>query len=226
MTFEADRVRTLTIDSYSTVVDFRAAARALDGRVEDPEAVAAVWRERSLTYGSMSNSLGGYEPFREMLDHALEYALAVHDEDLSSDVREEVLNGYDSLPEFDDVRPGLERLTEAGYDVYVLSNGSPGMLSSMVANAGIADLIADEISVDEVGKYKVHPEVYRHAAARTGTSVREIAHASAGWFDAVGAMNVGMQGVWMNRSDAPPETWGPAPDLTVASFTDLADALE
>lgn len=225
MTFDADRVRTLTIDSYSTVVDFRAAARALDGRVDDPEAVASVWRERSLTYGGMSNYLGGYEPFWEMLGHALEYALAANDEDLPPDEREEVRRVYESLPEFDDVRPGLERVVDAGYDVYVLSNGDPEMLESMVENAGVADLIVDEVSVDEVGKYKPHPEVYRNAAARTGTPAREVAHASAGWFDAVGAANVGMQGVWMNRTDAPPETWGPEPDLTVSSFDELADAL-
>ena len=225
MTFDADRVRSLTIDSYSTVVDFRAAARALDGRVDDPEAVAAVWRERSLTYGSTSNYLGGYEPFWEMLGHALEYALAANDEELTADEREEVRRVYLSLPEFDDVRPGLERIVDAGYDVYVLSNGSPEMLNSMVANAGVADLIVDEISVDEVEKYKPHAEVYRNAATRTGTPAREIAHASAGWFDAVGAANVGMQGVWMNRTDAPPETWGPEPNLTVPSFHELADAL-
>lgn len=225
MPFDADRVGTVTIDSYSTVVDFRAAARALDDHVDEPDSVAAVWRERSLTYGAMSNYLGNYEPFWELLGHALEYALAAHGVDLPRDVRDEVREVYSSLPAFDDVRPGLERITDAGYDVYVLSNGSPDMLESMVANAGIDDLIEDTISVDEVGKYKVHPEVYRHAAARTGTPVREIAHASAGWFDACGAANVGMAGVWMNRTDAPPETWGPRPDLTVSSFDDFADAL-
>ena len=226
MGFDSDRVRTVTIDSYSTVVDFRGAARALEGRVDDPETVASIWRERSLTYGGMSNYLGDYEPFRAMLDHALEYALAVHGVDLPAGEREAVLSVYDDLPVFEDVRPGLERLTDAGYDVYVLSNGSPDMLETMVENAGVDDLVVDTISVDEVGKYKPHPEVYRNGAARTGTPIREVAHVSSGWFDACGAANVGMQGVWMNRDGEPPEAWGPRPDLTAGSFHDVADALE
>jgi len=225
MPLDLDRAATVTIDSYSTVVDVDSAERALVDHVEDQASVARLWRGRSLAYASMSNYLGHYEPFWGLLDRALEYALAAHGVDLPAATREDVLAVYRDLDAFDDVRPGLERLTEAGYDCYVLSNGSPDMLSAMVERAGIADLIADAISADEVETYKPAAEIYRHAAGRTGTPARWILHASAGWFDAVGAKNVGMQGVWMNREDAPPETWGPEPDGTVASFEDLADAI-
>lgn len=225
MTLDPDRVETVTIDSYSTVVDVDAAERALVDHVEDPSAVARLWRGRSLTYASMSNYLGRYEPFWGLLDRALEYALAAHGADLPAATREGVLAVYRDLDAFDDVRPGLERVVDAGYDCYVLSNGSPDMLSAMVERAGVEDLIADAISADEVKAYKPAAEIYRHAAARTGTPARGIVHASAGWFDAVGAKNVGMQGVWLNRDGSPPETWGPEPDGTVSSFEDLADAI-
>lgn len=225
MTLVPDRVTTVTIDSYSTVVDVDSAARALAEHVEDPDVVARLWRGRSLTYASMSNYLGGYEPFWELLRRALSYALAVDGVELPAAVREEVLGVYRELDAFDDVRPGLERLTEAGYDVYVLSNGSPDMLEAMVEHADVADLVADAISADEVKTYKPAAAIYRHAAARTGTPVRGIAHASAGWFDAVGAKKAGMQGVWMNREGAPRETWGPEPDGTVSTFHELADLL-
>jgi len=43
------------------------------------------------------------------------------------------------------------------------------MLSSMVEHADIADLVADTVSADEVRTFKPAPEIYRHAAARTGT---------------------------------------------------------
>ena len=109
---------------------------------------SAVWRDRSLTYAGMSNTLVGYEPFWSMLGHALDYALAAHDEALAPAVREEVREAYLALPAFDDVRPGLERLVDAGYDVYVLSNGSPEMLAAMTEHAGIDDLLADAVSVD------------------------------------------------------------------------------
>ena len=225
MPLDSDRVRTVTFDSYSTVVDVDSATRALDAHVDDPEGVAGLWRGRSLTYAAMSNYLGDYEPFRAMVRHGLDYALDTHGVALDGAEREAVLAAYDDLDPFDDVRPGMERLADAGYDLYVVSNGSPDMLETMIEAAGVGDLLADTVSADEVETYKVHPDIYRHAAARTGTPAREIAHASAGWFDALGAMNVGMQGIWVNRAGDPPEAWGPAPDLVAESFHAIADAL-
>lgn len=225
MPFDPDRVRAVTFDSYSTIVDVDSAERALAGRVDDPGAVAGLWRGRSLTYAAMANYVGDYEPFWELVRRGLEYALSAHGTGLDGDELDAVLAVYHDLDPFDDVRPGMERLADLGYDLHVVSNGSPDMLETMIEAAGIGDLLGETVSADEVQTYKIHPEIYRHAAARTGTPARRIAHASAGWFDAVGAMNVGMQGVWVNRRGAPPETWGPTPDLTVTSFHELADAL-
>lgn len=225
MGFDPARVSTVTLDSHGTIVDVRSAADALDPHVDDASAVASTWRGRSLTYAAMSNYLGHYEPFWRLVDRALSYALEAHGVELEAGDREAVLEGYHELDVFGDVRPAVERLAAAGYDLYVVSNGSPAMLRSMVAHAGLEDWIADTVSADAVEAYKVAPELYRHAAERTGTPVEAIAHVSAGWFDACGAKNVGMQGVWVNRADAPNEAWGPTPDYTVESFGELADEL-
>jgi len=99
------------------------------------------------------------------------------------------------------------------------------MLASMIDHAGIADLIQDTISAHEVRTFKPAAELYRHAAARTGTPVTEIAHVSAGWFDVMGGMHAGMQGVWVDRQGSPWETFGADPDLIIESLHGLADAL-
>lgn len=227
MAFDPDRVETITFDSYSTIVDVDSATQALADHIdhETPANVAARWRERSLTYAGMSNYLGEYEPFWEMVRHGLEYALAAHDITVAEEAIETILATYHDLDAFEDVRPGLKRLTTLGYDLYIVSNGSPRMLQTMVESADITDLITDTISADEIETYKIDPAIYRHAAARTGTPARRIAHVSAGWFDACGAQNAGLQGVWVNRGDVPPETWGPTPNLTVAGLDAFAEEL-
>ncbi|MDY6818078.1 MAG: haloacid dehalogenase type II [Halobacteriales archaeon] len=228
MAFDPDRVETITFDSYSTIVDVESATEALADQIEHPAPaeVAAVWRERSLTYAAISNYLGEYEPFWEMVRHGLEYALAAHDITLTEERIDTILGTYHDLDAFEDVRPGLERLTALGYSLYIVSNGSPEMLETMIESADIAGLVTDAISADEIETYKIDPAIYRHAAARTGTPARRIAHVSAGWFDACGAKNVGMQGIWVNRDGEPPEPWGPTPDLTVDGFHELTAAFE
>jgi len=63
------------------------------------------------------------------------------------------------------------------------------------------------------------------AAERTGTPIQEIAHVTAGWFDMMGAIHSGMQGVWADRKGSPWETFGSDPDRTIETFFELADAL-
>lgn len=225
MSFDPDRVTTITFDSYSTLVDVDAAEKALAERVEEPQPVSKLWRARSLEYTFVANEIDAYQPFYEMNRDALQYALDAHGVDLPEEKRDEILSVYHELDVFEDVREGIERLRDGGYDCYVVSNGNPEMLSSMVEHAGIGDLLADTISADEVRTFKPAVELYRHAAARTGTPIAEIAHVTAGWFDVMGAKHAGMQGVWADRKGAPWEPFGSEPDLTIETFYELAEAL-
>ena len=225
MTFDPDRVRTVTFDSYSTLVDVDAAEAALADRVPDPEPVSRLWRSRSLAYTFVANAIDAYQPFYEMNRDALTYALAAHDVDLAPAERDEILAVYHELEVFDDVRSGIERLRDGGYEAYVLSNGNPEMLDSMVEHAEIGDVIAGTISADEVETFKPAAELYRHGAARTGTPIDEVVHVTAGWFDVMGASHAGMQAVRVDRKGTPWEPFGGEPDLTIESIHELADEL-
>jgi len=226
MSFNSDAVTTLTFDSYSTLVDVDAAEKALAARVDDPEPVSKLWRSRSIEYTLVSNHIDAYQTFYEMNRDALTYALDAHSVDLPDEEREEILSVYHELDVFDDVREGMERLRDAGYDLYVVSNGNPEMLDSMVDHADIGGLLEDTISADEVETFKPDAEIYRHAAARTGTPIEEMAHAAALWFDVQGAQHAGMQGIWMNRKDTPWEPFDGEPSLTVETIHDIADELD
>jgi 2-haloacid dehalogenase len=225
MGFDTDSVRTITFDSYSTLVDVNAVEAALADRVPDPEPVSQLWRSRSLAYTFIANQIDAYQPFYEMNRDALQYALDAYGVDISAEDRDEILAVYHELDVFDDVRDGVARLVDGGYDCYVISNGNPEMLSSMVEHAGIADLITEAISADEIGLFKPAAELYRHGAARTGTPIAEIAHVTAGYFDVFGAEHAGMQSVWLNREGMSWETFGPDPSLTADSIHEVADEL-
>ncbi|QLG63683.1 haloacid dehalogenase type II [Halorarum salinum] len=226
MSFDPDAVETIAFDSYGTIVDVDGVEEPLSNYVENPGTVAELWRDRSLTYAMVANAIEEYDSFYEMNRHALRYALEAVDVDLDEDDRAEILSTYHELPVFDDVRDGMRRLDEAGYDCYVVSNGNEEMLESMVEQAELGDLIADTISADEVERFKPEADLYRHALDRIGIPAERVAYVAAGWWDVPGAIHVGMQGVWINRGNA---HWGPydtEPALTIETFHDLADALE
>jgi 2-haloacid dehalogenase len=225
MAFDSDRVETVTFDSYSTLVDVTAARKALADRVPNPDAVSETWRARSLMYTFVADALDAYQPFYDVLRAALADALAANDAGVPEREREEILAVYLELDVFDDVQDALARLDAVGYDCYVVSNGDPEMLASMVDHAGIESLVADAVSADEVETFKPAPEFYRHAAGRVGTPIGRIAHVTAGWFDVLGAAHAGMQSVWVNRAGDDWVSVGGDPDLTVSTLTALAAEL-
>jgi len=225
MALDTDAVEAVAFDSYGTLVDPGSVTDALADHVDDPELVAERWRTRSLEYAFVATSTGEYDTFYELNRHALRQALHTVGVDLSADERDEVLAAYHDLTVFDDVRPGMERLADAGHDLYVLSNGNPEMLDSMADSVDLDGLVEDYISADEISRFKPAPEIYEHGAERIGVPPERVAFVAAGWWDVPGALHAGMQGVWVNRSD---DIWGPyevEPDLTVAAFDELADEL-
>lgn len=224
--FDPHRVEAVLFDSYSTLVDVDSAEEALQGLGVDPVAVSRQWRSRSLFYTQVANHIDDYRPFYELIRLSLRRALRAHGVDPGPDVEDEILSIYHRLRAFDDVRPGLIALRDAGYPVYVLSNGNPEMLDSMVEGAGIGDLLRDVISADEIRRYKPAPELYQHGATRVGKPLDRLLHVSAGWFDVQGAIHSGMQAAWLNRSGSPWEPFGPRPSLVVGSVLELAPALE
>lgn len=225
MSLDTNQIETITVDSYGTLVDPSAVEQVLSDVVDDPEPVSNLWRSRSLTYTMVANEIDQYQTFYEMNRDALQFALDQFGVDLDPDERDDILSVYHRLDVYDDVRNGIAQIVDQGYEVYVVSNGNPEMLSSMIEHASIGDLIEDTISANEIQTFKPNVKIYRHAAARTGTPIQNIAHVSGPGFDVQGAMHAGMQGIWLNRGEDPWEAFGPEPDRIIDSFYELADHL-
>lgn len=224
MSFDPTAVETITVDSYGTLVDPAAVERTLETHVDDEhvQSVSNQWRSRSLMYTMVSNFTDSYQPFYDMNRDALRVALAGHGVDLDSETIEEILASYHDLDPFEDVRSGLAAIADAGYDVFVVSNGNPDMLESMVETADLESVLAGTISADEIRTFKPDSEIYRHAAARTGTPIESIAHVAGPTFDVQGAMHAGMQGVWINRTGGIWDPFADEPNLTIKTFDELA----
>jgi 2-haloacid dehalogenase len=229
-----DEIETVTVDSYSTLVDVDSQADALEEFVDglkDPAGVSRLWRNQYILYSVVANDVDAYRPFDELIDLGLRYALETHGHDVESEVRERIRRTVyeERLAVFEDVPPGIRRIVEAGYDVYVVSNGSPAMLEHLVDAADLDGVVSGVVSADEVETYKPDREIYRHAAARAGMPIDRILHVSGGTMrDVWGAKHAGMRSCWLARPEKSPtrEHLGADPDLVVESFLDLADRID
>ncbi|MFW6318481.1 MAG: haloacid dehalogenase type II [Halorubrum sp.] len=229
-----DDVRTVTVDSYTTLVDVGSQAAVLEERVPaitDGEHVSQLWRSQYIAYSVIANDIDEYRPFWELIGQGLRYALEANGHDVSRAVRDRIRKDVyeERISVFDDVTDGIGRVVDAGYEVYIVSNGNPEMLDHLVEAADLGGLVTDTISADEIETYKPDPAIYRHAADRVDTPIEDVLHVSGGGMrDVWGAKHAGMQAAWLNRPEqnAPREYLGRDPDVVLESFHDLADRLE
>ncbi len=224
--FDAETVRAVTFDSYGTLVDTDSAARALEGLVEDPEAVAAAWRENALFYSVVANDLDQYGTYFELHLDGLRDALRAAGVDLGEERLRELNAVYHDLDPYSDVAPGFERLAAAGYRPSICSNGNPEMLASLVETAGIEESVVELVSAHDIRTLKPARELYEHAATQVGHPPEAIAHVTCHWLDVQGAMNAGMQGVFLDRGAVQWPSFGPPPTLAVDSIDEVCDRLD
>jgi 2-haloacid dehalogenase len=217
----------LAFDLYGTLVDPIAISSELDQVLgaRDGRETAQLWRLKQLEYSFRLTAMGHYEDFRWVTSRALDFALASVGASLPDGQARRLVELYDHLPPFPDAVPALRALADSGHELTVLSNGSPAMIENCLANSGLGDFFGRRISVDEVRVFKPSPIVYRHAAERLARPIGRIRLVTCNAFDSVGASATGMLTAWVNRSDAPFDTIGPPPDLTVPALDQLPAAL-
>jgi 2-haloacid dehalogenase len=169
--------------------------------------------------------MGCYEDFRWVTSRALDFALASAGLRLPDGQARRLVDLYDHLQPFPDAVPALRALAGMGYELAVLSNGTPAMIANCLGNSGLGDFFAARISVDEVRLFKPSPVVYRHAAGRLCLPIGQVRLVTSNAFDSVGASAAGMRTAWVNRAAALFDTIGEQPDLTVPALDRLPAAL-
>lgn len=119
-----------------------------------------------------------------------------------------------------DALPALGRLA-ARYPLLTLSNGNAD-----VHLAGVGEHFTAQVSARMAGVAKPDPRIFAHAAAAAGVAPREVLHiGDDAALDVLGALDVGMQTVWINRSGQSWEHEDRRPHLEAADLLAVCAAL-
>ncbi len=220
-TNELEGVRACVFDAYGTLFDFAAAGERCRKELgEQTDALSEIWRTKQLQYTWLRSLMGHHRDFWQVTADALDFALDALDID-DDKLRERLLTLYMELDPYPEVKRALATLRKAEVRTAILSNGSPGMLAAAVRSAGIESLLDEVISVEDVGIFKPHPNVYKLVQQRLGVEPGDIAYQSSNSWDACAASAFGFRAVWVNRSGQPRERIPKQPLLELKTLSDL-----
>jgi 2-haloacid dehalogenase len=215
------KVRACVFDAYGTLFDFASsAAGCRDVLGDKTSALTALWREKQLQYTWLRGLQGRHADFWQVTSDALDFTLETLGID-DAKLRARLLDLYRTLKCFPEVPQALKDLKQAGFVTAILSNGTPGMLADAVEGAQLGGLLDHVLSVEQVGVFKPHADVYRLAVDTLGIAATEIAFQSSNAWDAHAASAFGMRVVWCNRYGQRRERLPGAPDREIRSLAEL-----
>lgn len=214
-------VGAVVFDAYGTLLDLQGSlSPLLADRGAAGAALLELWRRKQLEYSWLRSLMQRHADFAVVTAEALDHAMAAAG--IADPVlRARLLAAFARLEAYPEVPAVLSRLRDAGLVTAVLSNGSPEMLASGLAAAGIAGLLDPVLSIEAVGIYKPAPAVYALACDRLGLPPERIAFLSGNSWDQAGAACFGLQVVAVRRADTVPERLPGDPSAVVRDLAEL-----
>ena len=219
-------LRAVAFDAYGTLFDVYSvstlAERIFPGRGAD---LAALWRDKQVDYTRLrtlsSPHSGPYRDFRDITRDGLRFAARKLGLALDLDAEQRLMAEYDRLTAFPENLGALRDLKALGIPMAILSNGTPSMLGTAVASAGMDGLFDHLLSVAPIRTYKTTAAAYQLGPDAFGLPVREILFVSSNAWDACGATWFGYTTFWINRTGQPEEELGITPTASGRLLTDV-----
>jgi 2-haloacid dehalogenase len=204
-------VEAVAFDAFP-IFDPRSVTQAVIALVPDRgRELAQAWSNKLFSTSWLYTASHQYSPFGAIAHNSLRYAADGLGLSLSSSDRANLVNAYQRLEAWPDVRPALATLRKAGIRLALLSNLEEAWLEANLARNGLSDSFDHVLSTDRIRAFKPSPKAYAMARAAFGLPKSRIGFvAFAGW-DAAGAAWFGYPTAWLNRAGAPLEEIGPGP---------------
>jgi 2-haloacid dehalogenase len=183
------------------------------------------WWRRTHFESSMIDALcdRGHTPYRQIGHRAVAHVMDRCGIAYTQDEVEWLVSRIETLEPFTDVVAALEKLRAAGFKLVILSNGDRDMLEAAKPYIGFAfDLT---ISVQAAGYFKPHWKTYAKAEELIGEDRSSCLFVANHAFDCIGAKSYGMRTAFIDRRRRPFGETPHQPDLILADFAELADAL-
>ena len=99
-----------------------------------------------------------------------------------------------------DALPALDRLRDAGVRLGIITNGVTHFQQPKLDVLGLTSYFEHVVTSGDFGAVKPDPSIFRHAAALFGVDASEAVYVGDRLHtDAIGAINAGLGGVWVDR---------------------------
>jgi len=176
----------LIFDVNETLLDMEPLQNAINDALGFTSAFD-IWFSELLKFSLVESAIGEYHDFGEIALRTLtmtaqKYSVAIEKEDL-----QKILKITTMLKAFPEVKEMLYQLKNAGFVLVALTNGGQKTVEKQLKFAGIAAYFTSIYSVEQVRKFKPHPETYNFVLDRMQVEAKNAMLIAAHAWDILGA---------------------------------------
>jgi 2-haloacid dehalogenase len=191
-------IKAVVFDAYGTLYDIQSVSAITDEAYPGyGEIITQLWRIKQLEYTWLRSLMRRYEDFSVITRESLAYTLRCLGLKNDPRVFERIMDKYVHLDLYPDAAATLKQLR--GRKLAILSNGSTGMLNTLVRNSALDRVLDATISVDSKRIFKPAPEAYTLIESTLGIAPAEVLFVSSNPWDACGAKAFGLKVAWIER---------------------------
>lgn len=214
----------LLFDVNETLLDLAPLEESIDAVLLENGA-SRLWFTTMLQYSLVLTVSGKFDTFTDVGAATLVMLARNREVVLTMEQAQDALKPMLKLAPHQDVLDSLARFKQAGFRMASLSNSSISACKSQLEHAGLAQMLERQLSVESVGKYKPHGEVYRWAAQQMQVAEQDCMLVAAHAWDVAGAAWAGLQTAFIERKGNQPFPLALPPSLCASDLHNLADQL-
>lgn len=218
------RPQALVFDVNETLLDLSSVERAFQTTFANDYAFR-YWFSLLLHYSLVDTVTNQYHDFKQIGGAVLSMTEAYLDKPLSATERQALLQQMTQVRPHPEVETALNTLRGAGFRLFALTNSARETLSKQLHETGLATYFEKTWTVDEVRRYKPHPNTYQLVLAHLQLAPADTMLIAAHGWDIAGAARVGMQTGFISRRGQSLFPLAPAPTLIGENLADLARQL-
>jgi 2-haloacid dehalogenase len=191
-------IKAVVFDAYGTLYDIQSVAAVTEETFPGyGDIITQVWRIKQLEYTWLRSLMRRYEDFSVITKDSLAYTIRMLGLKHDAATFERIMDKYLHLDLYPDALATLARLKDR--KLAILSNGSSGMLNTLVKNSGLDRVLDATISIDSKKIFKPAPDAYTLIESRLGVRPNEVMFVSSNPWDACGAKAFGLNVAWIER---------------------------
>jgi 2-haloacid dehalogenase len=184
-----------------------------------------LWFANLVLYSLALTAARSYVPFTDIGAAVMKMLADAQGIALKSADSKELKEKFSSMPPYPEVPGALQKLRDAGFRLFTLTNNLVEVQTRQLEQGGIAGYFERCFSVDSVKAYKPSPQTYAHVEKELGVGPSQLCLIACHTWDTLGAVAAGWEAALVKRVGNDLLAVGPQPQILGDDLMDVASQL-